>query len=248
MKRTILMILTIACTEARGAVREWTGGGGNGRWSTAANWVPAVVPVNGDEVVVKDEVAGSGPFTTDNDLSGLEVAGMTVGGSVPVTGREITLTGKLTKSGGGEVVLPAVRLGGSGGREMMVQGNLRLGGLVMNGRDVVVDLEDARLTVERPEGTGTVSLRSEDESGEVVVRTPPVAGAAAELRWVVDGCEVTVDSPYAVAEPVCGGEVVVGRSPTAVPVHTLKRDERGSTDGDDVYDDDSDEAAENEAA
>lgn len=213
MRRVTLIILTIVCGETQGAVREWTGGGGTGRWSTAANWVPAVVPVNGDEVVVKDEVAGSGPFTTDNDLSGLEVAGITVGGGVTVTGREITLTGKLTRLAGGvEAVLPAIRLGGTGGREMMVRGNLRLGGMVMNGRDVVVDLEDAKLTVERPEGTGTVSLRSEDESGEVVVRTPPVAGAAAGLLWVVDGCEVTVDSPAAVAEPVCGGEFVVGGS------------------------------------
>ena len=58
----------------------WTGDAGNGKWSTAANWLDDAVPQNGSVVVL----SGSGPMT--DDIPGLQLQEILDYGSLQLSG------------------------------------------------------------------------------------------------------------------------------------------------------------------
>ena len=74
-----------------GNVCTWTGGAGDGKWSSAANWEGGVIPGAGDIAWL----SGSNTATINNDVENLSLVGIWFTNTVPVTltGGKITLTG-----------------------------------------------------------------------------------------------------------------------------------------------------------
>ena len=74
-------------------VIRWTGGGGDGKWSNAANWNFAPRDGAGDTLVFD---TSAGPLVVENDLPGLSVGGIRFQGSsanaVTINGQELVLT------------------------------------------------------------------------------------------------------------------------------------------------------------
>ena len=107
MDRRLILAGTVAAVlaaapAAHAAVRTWLGATGTS-WNVASNWAENAVPVNGDTLVFPDNPTSR---TTNNDLVGLSVAGVTVtttnsGADFDFTGNGITLTGPITFSNPG---------------------------------------------------------------------------------------------------------------------------------------------------
>lgn len=56
---------TIPCSASAGTLSSWTGGGGNGSWSTSGNWSPAAPTTTGDfDLVFSGTAQGVGAGTT----------------------------------------------------------------------------------------------------------------------------------------------------------------------------------------
>ena len=79
---------------AAGKKTAWTGGASAAKWSEAANWSNGVPALN-DDVTLDVSASGGGFAMLDNDLDGLILHSLTLtgGGSVVLTGRDITLLG-----------------------------------------------------------------------------------------------------------------------------------------------------------
>jgi autotransporter-associated beta strand protein len=83
--------------DVEASVRTWTGLGGNGFWSTVANWDTGA-PGNNDSVVFTN---GTANFRTTNDFVGLTLSAITFsgsGGSMSVRGNAVTLTSGINAS------------------------------------------------------------------------------------------------------------------------------------------------------
>ena len=81
----------------------WTNGGGDGLWENAANWNPAVVPDDGDDVTIPDGLGAATYSTGTTDLNSLSVDGpLTIsGGTLNVAASStFSATSALTLSGG----------------------------------------------------------------------------------------------------------------------------------------------------
>ena len=81
------------CGGAQAAVRLWTGGGDGYRWSDEKNWSPQGAPGADDDV--KFENNAESTLSTGNDMAGLSVARILIGGTSPVSlsGECVTVTG-----------------------------------------------------------------------------------------------------------------------------------------------------------
>ena len=94
---SICKYMMTACTAlaAVGAVAKtctWSGGGGDKKWSTAANWVDSAVPESGDTVVVN--ITDTETLVNTNDIDGLSLASLTFTGTKANTvfaGKKISL-------------------------------------------------------------------------------------------------------------------------------------------------------------
>ncbi|MBA3784063.1 MAG: VCBS repeat-containing protein [Acidobacteria bacterium] len=98
--KTILLsfIFVFSAVNTFSAVRTWDGGGANGNWSTAANWVGDVAPVAGDNLVFP---ATAAQFSTINNLSTFTFSSLTIeGGNYTIGGNTLNLTNGLTVNGG----------------------------------------------------------------------------------------------------------------------------------------------------
>ena len=74
IQKLVLSAFLALCTSIVAAKTcTWTGGGGDMKWSTAANWENSAVPANGDTVTVN--IAGSANANT-NDIAGLELTSL----------------------------------------------------------------------------------------------------------------------------------------------------------------------------
>lgn len=83
---TALLVAELEPTCA--ATRTWSGAGGDGKWSTPANWGGAA-PANGDLLVFN----GAGWLANTNDLSNLSIAGLRFqNGGFQLYGNPVTLT------------------------------------------------------------------------------------------------------------------------------------------------------------
>lgn len=96
MRRILHFICTVVIFSfsAKGATITWDGGGGDGLWSTATNWVGDVVPVPADDVLLDNSVvAGSysvvlpgGTYSVVlNSFKVSPISGNTITFTVPVT-------------------------------------------------------------------------------------------------------------------------------------------------------------------
>lgn len=93
MKYAMMVVMVATSTAFAGNVCTWTGGGSDGKWSTAANWENATKPVAGNGDVVVFENAGDGTLTVENDIADLSIAGVAgyVGGAVRITGTALAI-------------------------------------------------------------------------------------------------------------------------------------------------------------
>jgi autotransporter-associated beta strand protein len=60
------VVLTVVNVPATGVAKTWSGAGGDSNWSTAANWVGNIAPVQGDDLVFPPGVAR---YTNSNNFS-----------------------------------------------------------------------------------------------------------------------------------------------------------------------------------
>ena len=100
MKKPIVFtgVLSFMALALCAADKNWTGGAGDFRFSSAANWNPSGAPANGDSLFF----SSSSAVNVTNDLSGLAFSGITQSGSAAVTlggSNGFSLTGSITVSG-----------------------------------------------------------------------------------------------------------------------------------------------------
>ena len=95
MKTQHCLLLAVSAAflmmTAVAADRTWTGGAGDGKWSSPGNWEGDAVPGAGDIAWL----SGSNTATINNDVENLSLVGIWFTNTVPVTltGGKITLTG-----------------------------------------------------------------------------------------------------------------------------------------------------------
>ena len=78
---TFMMVGSLLTATAFAADCTWTGGAGDGKWSSTANWEGGVVPGAGDIAWL----SGSNTATINNDVENLSLVGVYSTNSVPVT-------------------------------------------------------------------------------------------------------------------------------------------------------------------
>ncbi len=101
--KTILLLLVIsfAAVSSFSATRTWDGGGANGNWSTAANWVGDVAPAAGDSLIFP---AAAAQYSSVNNLSSFVFSSLTIeGGNYTIGGNSLNLTNGIIVSGGSQV-------------------------------------------------------------------------------------------------------------------------------------------------
>ncbi|HZJ15564.1 MAG TPA: autotransporter-associated beta strand repeat-containing protein, partial [Chthoniobacteraceae bacterium] len=135
---TIAVLLAASMLPSAHAGNTWDGGGGNGNWSTAANWDADTLPTFGTGITF----AGAANFVTNNDLAALTVGGITFDPAQEafvLDGNAITLSGGINDNS-------------TGGQQMI---NLPI---TLSGPQTVNVIEDAGLTIgPGVNGSGVIS-------------------------------------------------------------------------------------------
>ncbi len=94
MKKFYLLVLLLVGLKGFGATVYWDGGGTDGLWATAGNWVGDVLPVAGDDVVLDNSLLG-GTYTVTLPNTAVTVQSITI---TPGAGNNITLTLPVTNT------------------------------------------------------------------------------------------------------------------------------------------------------
>src|SRR6187549_3910629 len=91
----VLSLLTVPGARAAAATTTWTGADPSGNWSAPANWSPAGVPTNGNDLVFPSGLP-PGDMVSTNDLSGSFFRSITFGQASrhTISGNPITLTNR----------------------------------------------------------------------------------------------------------------------------------------------------------
>lgn len=107
----IVFVVLIFSTNVFSTVRTWDGGGTDGNWNNALNWVGDTAPVANDDLVFP---ASSAQFATNNNFFIFTTFNSITfeGGAYTVGGNAMTLRG-LTVNGGTPVINTAVSLSGT---------------------------------------------------------------------------------------------------------------------------------------
>jgi len=88
------LILVIVAPPLHASDHTWTGAGGDGKVSTAANWSPAVAPTVGEAPPVNLIFPVGTPGTVNQDVAGLSVNGLSLDGAAyTLQGLTITMNG-----------------------------------------------------------------------------------------------------------------------------------------------------------
>ncbi len=103
----LLTLFFCAAISTAAAVKTWDGGGGDGNWTTAANWVGDVAPVANDDLVFP---AGSAQLATNNNFFALTTFGSLTfeGGAYTVAGNPFRLNTGINVTGGTPTMNAAV--------------------------------------------------------------------------------------------------------------------------------------------
>ena len=94
------------------AAATWTGGSGDGKWSTKGNWKGELLPANGEACTISKDYAGDIVLTEDVRIGSLEFAENTdTPNIVRLTGGfTLSLTGRMTINDGRTFVLDGARM------------------------------------------------------------------------------------------------------------------------------------------
>src|SRR5688572_11166257 len=108
MALVVLSLATVPGARAAAAANTWTGADPSGYWSAPANWSPAGVPTNGNDLVFPGGLPPADMVST-NDLTNSFFRSITFSGAsrYTVRGNPITLTnssGVISSSGTNEIV------------------------------------------------------------------------------------------------------------------------------------------------
>jgi len=148
---------------ASAAPVTYQGGGGDTKFSTAANWVGGVVPTNGDTIIFTTGSSNTG-LSVNNDIVGLNVAGITATGvngyTTTITGQDLTVSGNITHNNAGSLVLDL---------NLKLATNVTMtGNVVFAGTGKSINIQNHNLTVSNPvavcravnnvSGSGNISL------------------------------------------------------------------------------------------
>ncbi|MEK7781193.1 MAG: autotransporter-associated beta strand repeat-containing protein, partial [Verrucomicrobiota bacterium] len=170
----ILALCLFTSLEALAVNRNWVGGASTNTWSQAANWSPAGVPANGDDLTF----GLSSGVPTVNDLVGLRLDHLSVGHGDTLSGNSIVLSnGILCTAIGLNVnrINLAIELAASQSFECG-EGNLSLEGEInLNGRVLTLDPFDNLLlpgvtiidVMAGITGTGTIIIEPSNDAGRV---------------------------------------------------------------------------------
>lgn len=91
------------------ASKTWSGGGSDGKWSTASNWTPSGAPTSGDDLTF--DYANTTANTPTNDITGLNIHSITFTGGTTgnlgsiVLAQPTTISGDITNSGAANLSL-----------------------------------------------------------------------------------------------------------------------------------------------
>src|SRR5436190_11571749 len=144
MAVVVLSLATVPGARAAAATNTWTGADPSGYWSAPANWSPAGVPVNGNDLVFPGGLPPADMVST-NDLTDSFFRSITFGGAGghTIRGNPITLTNRsnVIINSGTNVIACDLTFSGTppnptvgvvsirGGSEFTVIGNVGGGGL-----------------------------------------------------------------------------------------------------------------------
>src|SRR5437667_6676367 len=95
MAVVVLSLATVPGARAAAATTTWTGADPSGYWSAPANWSPAGVPTNGNDLMFPGGLP-PGDMVSTNDLTNSSFRSITFGGasSHTIRGNPITLTNR----------------------------------------------------------------------------------------------------------------------------------------------------------
>ncbi len=145
----VLSLLTVPGARAAATTNTWTGADPSGYWSAPANWSPAGVPVNGDDLVFPGGLP-PGDMVSTNDLTDSFFRKITFSGASrhTISGNPITLTNRsdcITYSGTNVIACDltfsgtpsnptfgayAIQPSSFSGGELTVTGNVGSGGML----------------------------------------------------------------------------------------------------------------------
>src|SRR5690349_352114 len=91
----VLSLATVSGARAAAAATTWTGADPSGYWSAPANWSPAGVPTNGNDLVFPGGLPPADMVST-NDLTSIFFRSITFGGASrhTIRGNPMTLTNR----------------------------------------------------------------------------------------------------------------------------------------------------------
>ena len=103
-------LLIFFSLNAFSAVKTWDGGGADGNWQTAANWVNDIAPVANDDLVFP---ATAAQFTTNNNFFILtNFNSITIDGSYTIGGNPLRIANSLMVNSGTQAINTAISLSG----------------------------------------------------------------------------------------------------------------------------------------
>lgn len=93
MALVVLSLATVPGARAAATTTTWTGADPSGYWSAPANWSPAGVPTNGNDLVFPGGLP-PGDMVSTNDLTDRILRSINLAGGHTIRGNPITLTNR----------------------------------------------------------------------------------------------------------------------------------------------------------
>jgi hypothetical protein len=158
MKKSVFLLflfIFLFSADAFSAVKTWDGGGANGNWTTAANWVGDVAPVAGDDLFFPATSAQfmtthnytsttfnsitfeGGAYTVDGSLiSPINLRGLNVGGGTQTINIPMSLSGTpvFTAAAGSVTTIAALTVGANG---LTIEGDGNFGVGIIGGSGAI---------------------------------------------------------------------------------------------------------------
>jgi autotransporter-associated beta strand protein len=203
-----LFILFLIVVSSNAATRTWDGGGTDGNWNTAANWVGDVAPVDGDDLVFP---ANAAQFTTANNVGFLLTFNSLKieGGNYTISGNPFSLNTGLTVNGGTQTFNTILRL--SAAQTYLVEQGATVTltfGVQNNGNTLTVDGSGITIIVGPLSGAGGLTKKGTGVVGLVFNNTYTGATVIEGGILVVDGS--MPNNPITLAGGGLGGTGTVG--------------------------------------